>query len=113
MIKNDFLTPRQISPMYQVNFKTVLSWIRQHKLKAHQLPGGMNRVLVKDLIKFTIDHDMPMPPEIDPAGSTLGAIVVDYFFEKQMKDGEYLEPKTEAEKRMRDFLVEEGYIQEQ
>lgn len=115
----EFMTARQIAPLFGLNFKTVLRWITgapgdtYQKLKSHQLPGGTNRVLVKDLIKFTIHHGLPMPPEIDPTQSPLGTIITDYFFEKQTKKGEFHEPETDVEKKMLELLIDEGYVEEE
>ena len=58
------LSPRKIAEFCQVNFKTVLRWITDGQLKAHQLPGGSNRVIRKDLITFLQEFKLPIPEEL-------------------------------------------------
>lgn len=40
---------------------SVNNWIKAHKLKAYNTPGGQYRILVKDLLDFIRNNNMPVP----------------------------------------------------
>ncbi len=59
------LSARQVAGYCQVNFKTVLKWIDEGKLKAYQLPdSGVNRIRVEDLVDFLKRFGLPIPDEL-------------------------------------------------
>ena len=63
------LTTGEIASYCEVNFRTVIRWIKRGHLKAYQLPGrGDNRVVLEDFLAFLREHRMPIPDELDPAG---------------------------------------------
>ncbi len=58
------LTTGDVANFIGVNFRTVIRWIRQGRLKAYQLPGrGDNRVLNNDFLTFLREHKIPIPEE--------------------------------------------------
>ena len=57
-------TTFQISKFCHVNHRTVLSWIKQNKIKAFKTPGGHSRVREKDLVRFLKEYDIPLPDSI-------------------------------------------------
>lgn len=48
-----------------MNHRTVLSWIKQDKIKAFKTPGGHSRVREKDLVSFLKEYDIPLPDAIE------------------------------------------------
>ncbi len=87
------LSPRKIAEYCQVNFKTVLRWISDGQLKAHQLPGGSNRVIRKDLINFLTEFKMPVPDDL--VNSLCKIMIID--------------DEPNVAEVMRDALMEAGY----
>ncbi len=58
------LTTGEIAQYCNVNFRTVIRWIKRGHLKAYQLPGrGDNRVAVGDFLRFLQQHNLPVPGE--------------------------------------------------
>jgi len=82
-----YLTTGDISKLCGVNFRTVIRWIRAHKLKAYQLPGtrGDNRVLVKDFITFLTKNDIPIPEELQPPAHRILIVEDDERMAKAMQ----------------------------
>ncbi len=68
ILKKRFLTTGDIAELCGVNFRTVIRWIENGLIKAHQLPGGRgdNRVQPKDFVEFLRDNNMPIPEEFEP-----------------------------------------------
>lgn len=57
---------------------TVGRWIDQGLLKAFRTAGGHRRVRGPDLRRYLLEHEMPVPPELDSAGGAkLKLLVVD------------------------------------
>lgn len=70
------LTTGEIAQYCNVNFRTVIRWIKRGHLKAYQLPGrGDNRVEVSDFLHFLQQHNMPVPGEF--RHSAPRALIVD------------------------------------
>ena len=64
MAKN--LSTFAIARMLHVDPGSVANWIDQKLLKAHRTPGGHRRVKAEDLLDFLREHQMPVPPEVQP-----------------------------------------------
>ena len=63
------LSTRQVAQYCQVNFKTVLKWIEEGRLKAYKLPdSGVNKIQVADLLDFFKRFDFPVPAELKAGG---------------------------------------------
>jgi excisionase family DNA binding protein len=63
------LSTRQVAQYCQVNFKTVLKWIEEGKLKAYKLPdSGVNKIQSADLIDFLKRFDFPIPRGLQAGG---------------------------------------------
>ena len=63
------LSTRQVAEYCQVNFKTVLKWIEEGKLKAYKLPdSGVNKIQVSDLVDFLKRFNFPVPQELKAGG---------------------------------------------
>lgn len=61
------LTTGEIAQYCNVNFRTVIRWIKRGHMKAYQLPGrGDNRVEVGEFIRFLHKYNMPVPAEFQP-----------------------------------------------
>lgn len=57
---------------------TVGRWIDQGLLKAFRTAGGHRRVRGPDLRRYLLEHEMPVPPELDSAGGArLKLLIVD------------------------------------
>jgi two-component system, OmpR family, response regulator VicR len=77
MEQNKPLSARQAAAFCQVNFKTVLKWIEDGKLRSYKLPdSGVNRVMVSDLLDFMKKFGFPIPPVLG-RGGVLRVLVVD------------------------------------
>ena len=63
MQRRSFYTTFEISQICGVNPTTVQNWIKGHRLKAFQTPGGHRRVRHDDLILFMKEFGMPIPVE--------------------------------------------------
>jgi two-component system, OmpR family, response regulator VicR len=62
--ENTVLTTGEIAKYCGVNFRTVIRWIKQGRLKAYQLPGrGDNRVSLEDFLGFLKENNIPVPQE--------------------------------------------------
>ncbi|MBN2407060.1 MAG: helix-turn-helix domain-containing protein [Elusimicrobia bacterium] len=57
-------TTFDIAKMLHVYSGTVARWIDDGKITAYVTPGGHRRVNGKDLKKFLMEYNMPIPPEI-------------------------------------------------
>ena len=72
------LSTRQVAEYCQVNFKTVLKWIEEGKLKAYKLPdSGVNKIQVVDLMDFLKRFNFPVPAGLRPRGAQRLLIVDD------------------------------------
>jgi two-component system, OmpR family, response regulator VicR len=70
-----FLTTGEIAKYCAVSHLTVTNWIRAGKLFASRTPGGHNRIRREDLLRFLIEHNFPVPPELGKEGKQI--LVVD------------------------------------
>ncbi len=61
--------------MLGVDPGSVANWIDAGKLRAHRTPGGHRRVVAEDLQRFLIQHNMPVPEELQEAPARI--VVVD------------------------------------
>ncbi len=60
------LSTGEIAKLCDVNLRTVIRWIDRGSLKGFKLPGrGNNRVRVEDFIAFLVEHQMPIPAELN------------------------------------------------
>lgn len=59
------LSTGEIAKLCDVNLRTVIRWIERGALKGFKLPGrGNNRVRVEDFLAFLVEHDIPIPAEL-------------------------------------------------
>ena len=59
------LSTGEIAKLCDVNLRTVIRWIERGALKRFKLPGrGNNRVRLEDFLAFLVEHDIPIPPEL-------------------------------------------------
>ena len=59
------LSTGDIAKLCDVNLRTVIRWIERGSLKGFKLPGrGNNRVRIEDFMSFLIEHDIPIPAEL-------------------------------------------------
>lgn len=69
---NQSLTTGEVASFCDVNFRTVIRWIKRGHLKAYQLPGrGDNRIVIKDFLQFLVEHSMPIPDQFQPLAAEL------------------------------------------
>ena len=82
------LSTRQVARYCQVNFKTVLKWIEEGKLKGYKLPdSGVNKIQPGDLLDFLERFHFPVPAELKGAGIPRILIVDDEINAINMLDG--------------------------
>lgn len=73
-----YLSTREAAAYCQVNFKTVIKWIEEGKLKAYKLPdSGVNRIRIADLIIFLKEFNLPIPAELASTSENRMLIVDD------------------------------------
>lgn len=58
------LTTQQAALHCDVNRRTMLRWVKSGKLPSFQTPGGRQRILPPDLVKFMRQQGIPVPPEL-------------------------------------------------
>lgn len=57
-------TTFQVADICDVYPSTVISWIKQKKMKAYTTPGGHRRILKPDLMDFLKRYNLPIPEEL-------------------------------------------------
>lgn len=62
--KNKKLSTGEVARLCGATTASVNNWIKSKKIKAYNTPGGQYRILVKDLIKFIRQNNMPVPEEL-------------------------------------------------
>lgn len=63
MIKKVYTT-RKVGQFCGVDLTTVINWEKKGKIKAYKTPGGHRRIRHEDLIRFMIEHSIPVPDEL-------------------------------------------------
>ena len=59
-----FLTTSEAAGICGVAHTTVIRWIRDGKLKAHETPGGHRRINCAELVAFLKQFKIPVPPSL-------------------------------------------------
>jgi excisionase family DNA binding protein len=59
-----FLTTSEVAQICGVAHTTVIRWIGEGKLKAHETPGGHRRIEQWDLVHFLKQFKMPVPDSL-------------------------------------------------
>lgn len=62
-----FLTTSEMAEICGVAHTTIIRWISEGKLKAHETPGGHRRIERGDLIDFLKRFNMPVPASLENA----------------------------------------------
>jgi excisionase family DNA binding protein len=65
------LSTLDIARLVGVAVGSVANWIDDNRLKAGRTPGGHRRVLIKDLIQFLRQQNLPIPSELIPSPKIL------------------------------------------
>ncbi|VUD64253.1 Response regulator MprA [Thalassocella blandensis] len=62
-----YFTTGEVANYCGVTLRTVINWIKQGRLPAHQLPGTRkdNRISRQDLCSFMQLNGLPLPPDLD------------------------------------------------
>lgn len=55
------LTTHEISRYMHVDFKTVINWCEEGKLRAYKTPGGHRRVQPENFLDFLRQYEIPIP----------------------------------------------------
>jgi len=66
-MENEFektLSTGEVARLCHATTASVNNWIKNNKIKAYNTPGGQYRILVKDLLAFIKDNNMPIPAEL-------------------------------------------------
>lgn len=63
---NKALGTHDIARICQVTPPTAIRWIEQGKLPSFTTGGGHRRVWAKDLVVFLREHNLPVPPDLEP-----------------------------------------------
>jgi excisionase family DNA binding protein len=74
------LSTQQAARLCSVNRRTILCWVKDGLLPAHQTGGGHNRVLFADLLGFMHSRGMPLPEGVEPAGPRVAIVDDDVEF---------------------------------
>lgn len=75
---DDIFTTHDAGRILGIHPFTVGRWIDQGLLKAHRTAGGHRRVRGPELRRYLLEHDMPVPPELETSGGVkLKLLVVD------------------------------------
>lgn len=61
---NRFFTTSEVARICGVAHTTVIRWIDEGKLKAHETPGGHRRIEQRDLAGFLKQFKIPVPPSL-------------------------------------------------
>jgi excisionase family DNA binding protein len=61
---NKKLSTGEVARLCGATTASVNNWIKGNKIKAYNTPGGQYRILVKDLINFIRENNMPVPEEL-------------------------------------------------
>lgn len=61
-----YLSSHTVAKLVSVSPSTVLTWIDSGQLPAHRTPGGHRRVAPSALVRFLLDHKMPVPEDLAP-----------------------------------------------
>ena len=71
------LTSSQVAGLLQMNRASVNKWVRDGRLSAYKTPGGHHRIRVSDLVTFLAEHQLPIPPSLQPMMRQLVLVVDD------------------------------------
>jgi excisionase family DNA binding protein len=71
MAKRRYLTTSDVARICQVTAVTVGNWIRSGKLAASRVPGGNYRIDPQDLTRFLKQADIPVPPNLMQARTSV------------------------------------------
>ena len=66
-MENEFektLSTGEVARLCHATTASVNNWIKNNKIKAYNTPGGQYRILIKDLLTFIKDNNMPIPGEL-------------------------------------------------
>jgi two-component system, OmpR family, response regulator VicR len=63
-IMDKFLTTSEVARICGVAHTTVIRWITEGKLKAHETPGGHRRIDQWDMVAFLRQFKIPVPPSL-------------------------------------------------
>lgn len=74
---DQLFTTHDAAKILQVHPYTVAKWMDRGLLKAWKTAGGHRRVQAADLRRYLLDHQMPIPPELDDGNPHLRLLVVD------------------------------------
>ena len=58
----EYFNITDVSRVLGVARSTILSWIREGKVRGFQLPGGNHRIRREDLVKFMKEYGIPLGP---------------------------------------------------
>ena len=70
----DFLKPKEVAALLQVEPGTVRLWTQDGRLRATTTPGGHRRFSYQDVEQFAREHNIALPTR---AGDSLRVLVVD------------------------------------
>ncbi len=59
-----YFTTFQVAKLLGVSPPAVVNWVNQDLLKAHRTPGGHRRIAQDELVRFALEHNYPLPPEL-------------------------------------------------
>ncbi|MFA6434169.1 MAG: response regulator [Elusimicrobiales bacterium] len=59
-----FFTTTEIARICDVTHTTIIRWVADGKLKAHETPGGHRRIEHADLVAFLKHYKLPFPPSL-------------------------------------------------
>lgn len=59
------LTTHEISRYIHVDFKTVINWCEEGKLRSYKTPGGHRRIQAEDFLDFLKQYKMPVPKNFE------------------------------------------------
>jgi two-component system, OmpR family, response regulator len=54
----------EVARLCNATTASVNNWIKNNKITAYNTPGGQYRILIKDLLKFIRENNMPVPYEL-------------------------------------------------
>jgi excisionase family DNA binding protein len=67
----------QAARLCNVHHTTVISWVKEGKLKAYATPGGHRRIKEEELRDFMQKYELPMPEEMTRRGKKTVLVVDD------------------------------------
>ena len=77
IVSDQLLTSSEVAELLQVNPSSIKKWVDDGLLVAFRTPGGHRRIRASDLVTFLVQHNMPIPTDLQDAAKKRLLVVDD------------------------------------